>query len=174
MRKVIVGFVLVAALAASPAGASSGSGDGPAISIASGTPRVGSSASPNALQGAADVAKLFKGIPQAGLVLGDPTAPVTLIEYVDLQCPLCQQFETTELPQLVEKFVRPGKLKIELQPWSILDRTPDVHDSLRGQKATIAAAAQNRAFNFAEVLYDNQGPEDTGWLNDAMISKIAA
>jgi protein-disulfide isomerase len=174
MRKALAGMVLVVALAASPAGASNGSGDGATISIASGTPRVGSSASPSALHGAADVAKLFDGIPQAGLVLGDPNAPVTLIEYVDLQCPLCQQFETTELPQLVEKFVRPGKLKIELQPWAILDRSPDVHDSARGQKATIAAAAQNKAFNFAEVLYDNQGPEGTGWLNDATISKIAA
>ncbi len=174
MRKLLAGFVLVAALAASPAGASNGSGDGPTISIASGTPRVGSSASPSALQGAAAVAKLFKGIPQTGLVLGDPNAPVTLIEYIDLQCPICQEFETTELPTLVDKFVRPGKLKIEMQPWSILDRTPDVHDSARGQKATIAAAAQNKAFNFAEVLYDNQGPEDSGWLNDGMISKIAA
>ena len=49
-----------------------------------------------------------------------------------------------------------------------------MHDSDRGQKATIAAAAQNKAFNFAQVLYDNQGTEDTGWMNDAMISNIAA
>jgi protein-disulfide isomerase len=97
-----------------------------------------------------------------------------LIEYVDLQCPICQEFETREMGPLVKKYVRPGKLKIKMQPWSILDYAPDIHDSTRGQKATIAAARQNKAFNFAEVLYDNQGVEGTHWMNDAMISKIAA
>ena len=36
-----------------------------------------------------------------------------------------------------------------------------------------AAAKQNKAFEFAQVLYINQGTENTGWLNDAMIVKIA-
>ena len=35
----------------------------------------------------------------------------------------------------------------------------------------IAAASQNRAFNFAEILYYNQGTENTGWLNDAMVGQ---
>lgn len=150
-----------------------GSGDGEDISIATGTPKVGNSGT-SGLIGATDVAKLFRGIPQNGLVLGDPNAPVTLIEYIDLQCPICAQFETSELEPLIEKYVRRGKLKIKMQPWSILDRSPDVHDSDRGQKATIGAAAQNKAFNFAQVLYRNQGTEDTGWMNDKMISDIAA
>jgi protein-disulfide isomerase len=160
---------------AGPTGSSNdGSGDGPTLRIASETPSVGDSSSATALHGASDVEKLLKGIPQNGLVLGDPNAPVTLIEYVDLQCPICQQFESTEFAPLVEKYVRAGKLKIEMQPWAILDRSSDEHDSTRGQKATIAAGAQNKAFNFAQVLYDNQGVEGTGWLNDQMISNIAA
>jgi hypothetical protein len=139
----------------------------------SGTPKVGNSKSPGALPGARTVAKLFKGIHQQGLVLGRAKAPVTLIEYVDLQCPLCMEFETTELTPLVKKYVRRGKLKIRMQPWNILDAFGG-DDSLRGQKATIGAAAQNKAFNFDGVLYRNQGNEHTGWLNDAMISQIAA
>jgi hypothetical protein len=38
----------------------------------------------------------------------------------------------------------------------------------------IAAAAQNKAFNFAQVLYDNQAPEGTNWLNDGMVANIAS
>src|SRR5580765_4293621 len=41
----------------------------------------------NALPGAAEVATMLKGIPQHGTVLGSPKAPVTMVEYVDLQCP---------------------------------------------------------------------------------------
>jgi len=46
-------------------------------------------------------------------------------------------------------------------------------DSIRGQDATLAAAKQNKAFNFAAVLYDNQGTENTGWLTDQMLYNIA-
>jgi len=171
---VVVAIVLAVVLSSGKgSGRSSGGGDGPTITIAGGTPAVGNSTGPNALYGAAAVAKLLKGIPQQAFVLGAPNAPVTLIEYIDLQCPDCDQFETTEFPTLVKDYVRTGKLKIKMQPWSILD-APGEHDSDRGQKATIAAAAQNKAFNFSQVLYDNQGTEHTHWMTDAAISNIAA
>lgn len=151
-----------------------GTGDGPKITLPTGTPAIGSHSNPNALHGAADVAKLFQGIPQHGFVLGRPDAPVTLVEYIDLQCPICQSFETTALPTLISRYIRPGKLKIEMKTWNILDGNDGTVDSLRGQKATIAAADQNKAFNFAELLYDNQGTEGTNWMNDAVISNLAA
>ena len=67
----------------------------------------------NALPGASDVQTLFKGIPQNGLTLGDPKAPVTMVEYIDLQCPFCQQFETQVMPNIISKYVRTGKVKVE-------------------------------------------------------------
>lgn len=169
---VVLGIVLTQK---SGGGTNNGNGDGTTVKIATGTPAVGNSSSASALPGAADVAKMFKGIPQEGFILGKATAPVQLTEYIDLQCPACQFFETQQLAELLTKYVRPGKLSIKMQTWNIIDANhPGSVDSLRGQKATIAAAAQNKAFNFAEVLYDNQGLEGTGWMNDAMISNIAA
>jgi protein-disulfide isomerase len=139
-----------------------------------GFPKVGSSHWPGALQGSPYVANLFKGIPQSGLVLGKPNAPATLTEYIDLQCPVCQEFESTMLPTLVQKYVRTGQLKIKMQPWSIRDFPGGPGDSTRGQKATIAASLQNRAFPFAELLYLNQGQENSGWLDDNMVSTAAS
>lgn len=133
-------------------------------------PAVGSATWPGALQGSTDVRKLYKGIPQSGLTLGNPKAPATLTEYIDLQCPNCQAFETQQMPTIIQKYVRPGKLKIEMQPWSILSPP----DSPRGQAATIAASLQNRGFPFASMLYLNQGVEDTGWLTEDMVGSAAS
>jgi protein-disulfide isomerase len=127
-----------------------------------------------ALQGSTDVYNLFKGIPQTGLVLGDPKAPATLTEFIDLQCPVCQAFETQQLDTIVTQYVKTGKLKIRMEPWEILDRPGGPGDSLRGQKATIAASLQNKAFQFAQMLYLNQGTEDSGWLTEDMIGLAAS
>jgi protein-disulfide isomerase len=120
------------------------------------------------LPGSTDVQTMFKGIPQKGLFLGSPSAPVQMVIYIDLQCPICQNYETTISPTLVSKYVRTGKVRIEVKPWAFIGP-----DSTRGQKAMFAAAEQNRAFQFAQVLYNNQGTENTGWLTDAMLVQIA-
>jgi len=123
----------------------------------------------NGLPGATEVYNLFKGIPQKGNVLGSPSAPVTMVEYIDLQCPFCQEFETQVMPDLIKKYIRPGKVKVEVRPLAFIGA-----DSVSGRKAMVAAGEQNLAFNFAELLYDNQRTENTGWLNNAMIEQAAA
>jgi protein-disulfide isomerase len=123
----------------------------------------------NALPGAGAVHRLFAGIPQRGNELGRSSAPVTLVEYIDPQCPYCREFVATALPRLVTRYVRSGKLRIEARPIAILGP-----DSLRGNRAIVAAGQQGRLFNVAELLYFNQGAENTGWLSDAMITAAAA
>jgi protein-disulfide isomerase len=140
---------------------SGGGSSTPTITQATGSAAAG-------LPGATDVEALFKGIPQTGLKLGSPKAPVQMVMYIDLQCPICQNYDTTILPTLVSQYVRPGKVQLEVKPWAFIGP-----DSTRGQKAMFAAAEQNKAFQFAQVLYDNQGTENTGWLTDDMLISIA-
>jgi protein-disulfide isomerase len=92
-----------------------------------------------------------------------------MTEYIDLQCPYCQAFETQLFPDIVRSYVRSGKLKVVMRPWAFIGP-----DSRRGQAAVLAAGAQNKAFNLAEILYDNQGTENTGWLDQSMVANAAA
>ena len=123
----------------------------------------------NALPGAVEAHRLFAGIPQHDNILGSPTAAVTMVEYVDLQCPHCREFEATVMPTIIRRFVRPGKLKLVARPIAFIGP-----DSVRGRDAAIAAAQQNRMFNFMQVTYYNQGIENTGWLNDDFVRRAAA
>jgi protein-disulfide isomerase len=139
-----------------------GSGSGPA-----GLPAVGQLQ--GGVPGAADVQRLFHGIPQRGTVLGASAAPATMIEYVDLQCPYCREFDTIVLPKLIQRYVRAGKLSIDLRMLAFIGP-----DSAAGRSAALAAAEQGRLFNFAELAYFNQGTENTGWLDQALIGSTAA
>jgi protein-disulfide isomerase len=154
---VIVGAVVGIALAVG------GNGSSSAATI----PTVGSLT--NALPNAAAVHREFAGIPQNGLVLGSPKAPLTMVEYIDLQCPGCRAYETSVQPSIVQEFVRTGKLKIEARPIAFIGP-----DSIPARQAMIAASEQNRAFNFAQITYANQGTENTGWLNQTFIEHAAA
>jgi protein-disulfide isomerase len=136
-------------------------------SASANAPAVGSIAT--GLPGSADVHALYKGIPQSDQTLGKAGAPVTMTEFIDLQCPYCQQFETQTMPGIVQKYVRSGKLRVVMQPWAFIGP-----DSDTGQSATLAAAKQNKAFDYASILYANQGVENTGWLNDTMVTSAAA
>src|SRR5436190_18346804 len=128
----------------------------------------GGSSSTRTLPGRADVQTLLKGIPQHGNVLGKATARATIVEYIDLQCPFCQQFETQALPTLLQQYVRTGKARLVMKPIAFIGP-----DSQLGRLAAIAAGQQNKMFNFAELLYLNQGTENTGWLDGSMVASAA-
>jgi len=127
-----------------------------------------SSAPTSTLPGASEVQQLLDGIPQHDNVLGRPGAPVTMVEWIDLQCPYCQQFETQAMPQLILQYVRTGKLKVETKFIGFLGP-----DSERGRLAALAAGQQDKLYNLTQLLYDNQGGENTGWLNDDILRSAA-
>ncbi len=52
--------------------------------------------------------------------IGSPTAPATLAVWFDYQCPFCKQFEQTITPQLIENYVKPGKLRIVFKDFQFL------------------------------------------------------
>jgi protein-disulfide isomerase len=131
-----------------------------------------STSPPKGGHGAAGVAatrQLLGGIPEQGLALGSPKAPVTLVEFNDMQCPICQEYTLNVFPTLVQRYVRTGKVRMEMRLQSFIGP-----GSVTGGKAVAAAANQDRAWLFQDLFYRNQGEENSGYVTPAFLRKIAA
>jgi protein-disulfide isomerase len=116
-----------------------------------------------------EAVQLFRGIPQHGNVLGKANAPVTMVEYIDLQCPVCRAFETDVMPTIIPRYVKSGKVRVIARPIAFIGP-----DSVRGRAAALAAARQDAFFDFTQILYFNQGSENSGWLDDQFIRSAFA
>lgn len=117
---------------------------------------------------AKEVDRLLAGIPQKGMVLGDPNAKVTVLEFGDLQCPYCKGYSEEVLPQVIESRVRGGEAKLDFRNYTIIG----VQSKPAGA-AAIAAGEQGRGWNFVELFYRNQGAEDSGYADDKFLTAIA-
>jgi protein-disulfide isomerase len=111
---------------------------------------------------------LFRGIPQKGIELGSPSSKATLIEFIDLQCPFCREFDQATMPSVVRRFVRSGKVRYELRVRSFLGP-----DSVRAAGAASEAARENKLFAFANLFYHRQKTENTGYVTDDFIRSVA-
>ncbi|MDO8213748.1 thioredoxin domain-containing protein [Conexibacter sp. CPCC 206217] len=117
--------------------------------------------------GANDTAALFQGIPQRGAELGDPRAPITLIEFGDLQCPFCKDASDRIIPPVIENYVRDGRVKFIFRDVAFLGT-----DSTRAGQMAGAAALQNQLWPFIHLFYTNQGEENTGYVTDDFLREI--
>jgi protein-disulfide isomerase len=114
-------------------------------------------------------AERLDGIPQEGLTLGKAGAPVELIEYGDLECPICKQAAERVLPRVIRTQVATGKAKLTWRNFTIISP-----DSGVAGAAAIAAGEQGRGWSFIEAFLRRQRKEGTGYATDAFLESIAA
>lgn len=120
------------------------------------------------LEGKAEVAGALAEIPQEGMVIGDPKAPVELIEFGDLQCPTCKAYSEEILPPIIESQVKKGEVKIDFRNLTIIGE-----ESIPAGAAALAAGNQGRGWNYIELFYRNQGEENSGYADSAFLKAIA-
>jgi protein-disulfide isomerase len=112
--------------------------------------------------------RLLNTLPHAGYRLGEASAPVTVTEFGDLQCPACAQFSQTDVADLIAGPVNDGEAKIEFQNWVVIGP-----ESVTAAKAALAAAEQDRYWNFITAFYANQEAENSGYVTDDFLTDIA-
>jgi protein-disulfide isomerase len=84
--------------------------------------------------------------------LGDPNAPVTVIEYASLTCPHCAHFHNDVLPDLKERYIETGKVRLVFRDFPLDERAL--------MAAALAhCAGPDRYFGFLDVLFQTQA----GW-----------
>lgn len=103
-----------------------------------------------------------------GMSLGDPNAPVKVEEYSDFQCPYCAQFALNAQASFIEKYVKTGKVYFTYIPFSFIGP-----ESVRAAEAAYCAADQNKFWEFHDILFKNQGGENTGAFSDNKLINFA-
>ena len=108
----------------------------------------------------------------AAHVLGNPEAPITIIEYASLTCPHCAEFDKSVLPQIKQAYIDTGKAKLVYRDFP-LDAT--------ALKASMIARClpSDRYFAFIDVLFKQQsswaygGDPKTGLLRVARLAGMS-
>jgi protein-disulfide isomerase len=106
---------------------------------------------------ARDVTSIVRGVPQH----------VLLVEFADPQCPFCRELAVNTWPEIIKRYVRTGKVRVELRLVDFLGR-----DSRRAAQALEAAGLQNRLWDAAARFFDAQGRENTGYVTDQFLRQV--
>ena len=86
-------------------------------------------------------------------IIGNPNAPITIIEFSDFQCPFCARFHVQTLPLLLEEYIEQGKVKLVFRDFPIQSIHPNA------LPAAVAAECANEQGQFKamhDMLFDNQ------------------
>ncbi|WP_428327194.1 thioredoxin domain-containing protein [Nitrosopumilus sp.] len=99
-------------------------------------------------------------------IIGNPDAPITIIEFSDFQCPFCARFHVQTLPLLLEEYIEQGKVKLVFRDFPIQSIHPNA------LPASVAAECANEQGQFKamhDMLFDNQGQ----WSNQDTVDALS-
>ena len=97
--------------------------------------------------------------------MGNESAPVTIVEFGDYRCPVCEQFDNQVFPSVKEDFIDTGEAKFYFMNYAFLDSRLPGDTSQTAARTSECVYRQNETefWDFHHAVYDNQGPEDEDW-----------
>jgi protein-disulfide isomerase len=86
-------------------------------------------------------------------VIGDPNAPVTIVEFSDFQCPFCARFFDQTLPQIKQDYIDTGKVKLVFRDFPI----ESIHANAKAAAIAAECADDQKMFwEYHDKLFDGQ------------------
>lgn len=93
-------------------------------------------------------------------VLGDPNAPITIVEFGDYQCFYCNKFFHETEDQINENYIKTGKAKLIFKDFTIIGS-----DSVVAAHAAHCADEQGKFWEYHDTLYNHWNGENNGWAS---------
>jgi len=107
-------------------------------------------------------------IDNASPALGNPNAPITMVEFGDYQCTFCSKFFHETENSIITNYIKTGKVKILFKDYIILGQ-----DSMNAANAAHCANDQKLFWEYHSMLYNNWAGEDTGWADLTHLHEFA-
>ena len=100
--------------------------------------------------------------------IGNLSAPITVIDFSDFQCYLCNRYVQNTEPQINETYIQTGKAVL------VFKHLPNRgFDSMGAALAAQCTNDQGKFWQYHKLLYSNQKPIDSGWVNKENLKKFA-
>lgn len=114
------------------------------------------------IEGIGTAQELFGGVPQEGARLGSEDAPVTVQVFDDVQSSDCREAFLSTIPELTEKYARPGSVKFLYRHYSNSENEIE-----EGSYGVEAAAEQGYGWQYAYLFFVNQKEADRFGVSEA-------
>jgi protein-disulfide isomerase len=101
-------------------------------------------------------------------ILGDPDAPITLVEFGDYQCHYCNVFFQSIEKDILKNYVDTGKVKIIFKDYNIIGE-----DSVKASQGAHCANDQGLFWEYHDILYSNWTGENNGWASSENLAIFA-
>jgi protein-disulfide isomerase len=93
--------------------------------------------------------------------LGNPNAPVTIIEFSDFQCPFCRKFWKETLPQIKKDYLLTGKAKFVYRDFPLVQIHPGATPAAEGAEC---AEEQGKFWEMHDAIFEEQGKQGSGTI----------
>ena len=104
----------------------------------------------------------------ASPILGNPNAPVTLVEFGDYQCYFCNVFFHSTEDDILKNYVETGRVKMIFKDFNIIGP-----DSISASHGAHCANDQGLFWEYHDILYSNWTGENNGWASSENLVKFA-
>ena len=101
-------------------------------------------------------------------ILGNPNAPITLVEFGDYQCHYCNVFFQTIEDDIIKNYVETGKVKMIFKDYNIIGE-----DSIKASQGAHCANDQGLFWEYHDILYSNWTGENNGWASPENLAIFA-
>ena len=102
-------------------------------------------------------------------MLGNPNAPVTILDFSDFQCPNCGRHVKNTEPILNETYIQTGKASLVYKYFPVVG-----FDSMNPALAGQCSHEQGKFWQFHQMLCANQKPIDSGWVSKDNLKNFAS